>query len=220
MLELKEVSKSFAGPQGQVKALEDVTLNVDQGQVVTVQGPSGSGKTTLLLAAGALLRPDSGTIAIDGRDPYELSPNQRSSLRAEKIGFVFQQFHLVPYLSVLDNVLAPSAAKPGTDAAGRARELIEHFKLTDRMDHLPGQLSTGQRQRTALARALLNKPKIILADEPTGNLDNESGHVVLGYLAEFARQGGAVLIVTHDNEAIKFADRNVILRQGQIVTSG
>lgn len=216
MLELKEVSKSFAGPNGTVKAMKDVSLSVKAGKVITVQGPSGSGKTTLLLAAGALLRPDSGTVLIDGEDPYALNPNGRSSLRAEKIGFVFQQFHLVPYLSVLDNVLAPSVARPSAGAVNRAKELIAYFKLTDRMYHLPAQLSTGQRQRTALARALLNKPKIILADEPTGNLDNESGRVVLGYLAEFARQGGAVLIVTHDSEAIKFADRNVILRDGQI----
>jgi ABC-type lipoprotein export system ATPase subunit len=216
MLVLKEVSKSFAGPNGTVEAIKGVSLSVKAGQVITVQGPSGSGKSTLLLAAGALLRPDSGTILIDGQDTYALNPNGRSSLRAEKIGFVFQQFHLVPYLSVLDNVLAPSVARPSTDSADRAKELINHFQLTDRMYHLPAQLSTGQRQRTALARALLNKPKIILADEPTGNLDNESGRVVLGYLAEFARQGGAVLIVTHDSEAIKFADRNVILRDGQI----
>ena len=217
MLEFNEVSKSFQGPDGPVQALKDVSFSIAAGELVVVQGQSGSGKTTLLLTAGGLLRPDSGRVLIKGEDCYRLGPNHRSALRAEKIGFVFQQFHLVPYLSVLDNVLAPTAARPQAGATARAQELIQHFNLQERIKHLPAQLSTGERQRTALARALLNNPKLILADEPTGNLDEENGKAVLGYLSEFASNGGAVLIVTHDNQISGLAHRQITLEQGRII---
>lgn len=217
MLALCGVCLSYAAPVGRVRALMDVTLSVAPGEFVALEGPSGCGKTTLLLCAGALLKPDTGTVAIEGEQVYAMDNGRRSALRAAKIGFVFQQFHLIPYLTVEENILAPSVAIPSPQARERARELIGHFNLADRAAHLPTQLSTGERQRTALARALLNHPKLILADEPTGNLDRENAAVVLEELARFARSGGAVLLVTHETTAAERAERRISMRAGRIV---
>lgn len=216
MLEFENVSRKFRGPEGDVSALRDASLHIAPGELVAVQGPSGCGKTTLLLVAGTLLRPTQGDVLLDGQKPYALNANQRSIFRSRTVGFVFQQFHLVPYLSVRENVLAPSAALPSSDASSRADELIKHFGLGHRAKHLPSQLSSGERQRTALARALLNRPKLILADEPTGNLDPESAEVVASYLSEFVRDGGAVLLVTHDARAAVYADRTLHMRAGEL----
>ena len=216
-LELQNLTKTYHTATGDVRALDDLTLAIDAGQFHAVQGPSGCGKSTLLLIAGGLLAPDTGTVTVDGVNPYQLSPNERAAFRATNIGFVFQQFHLVPYLSVLDNVLAPALASDRADARQRAEELIAHFGMQDRIHHVPSQLSTGERQRTALARALLNEPKVLLADEPTGNLDHENAAAVLGYLKEFTAAGGAVLLVTHDNRAVEFADSVTLIEKGQLV---
>ena len=216
MLEVKDITKTYRGPNGPVQALDGVSIRVERGEFVSVQGPSGCGKTTLLLAAGGLLAGDGGEVRIDGEDPYALGPDARARFRAGKVGFVFQQFHLVPYLSVLDNILSPTLALQSADARQRAMQLIEHFGLADRMHHTPGELSTGERQRTALARALLNGPGLLLADEPTGNLDGDSARAVLAYLAEFARNGGAVLLVTHDDRAADYAQRTVRLVKGKV----
>ncbi len=216
LLELNDISKSYRGPQP-VQALVDVSLRVRPGEFVAVHGPSGSGKTTLLLVAGGLLAPDSGEVLLDGMSPYRLPADARAKFRATHVGFVFQQFHLVPYLNVLENVMAPSIAVPSAGARSRALELIERFGLADRMYHVPAELSTGERQRVALARALLNRPKLILADEPTGNLDRANADIVLGHLAEFARSGqGAVLLVTHSDYAAAFADRIERLTAGRL----
>jgi ABC-type lipoprotein export system ATPase subunit len=215
LLDIRNVGKTFRGRHQDVCALDEVSLSVDAGQFVGVQGPSGCGKTTLLLIAGGLLSPDGGEVVVDGQNPYQLSPDARAKFRADHIGFVFQQFHLVPYLSVLDNVLAASIATNLADADSRARELIAHFSLEHRLHHVPSRLSTGERQRTALARALLNRPKVLLADEPTGNLDRESADVVLKHLAEFAREG-AVLLVAHDTHALEFAHRVAQIRDGKL----
>lgn len=220
VLELEGVSRRFRGPDGLVEAVRDVSLRVEPGEVVAVQGPSGSGKTTLLLMAGGLLSPSAGRVTLAGRDPYRLSPDARSALRAEKIGFVFQQFHLLPYLTVKENVLIPSAAHPLQGALDRARELIRHFDLEPRANHRPAQLSTGERQRTALARALLRKPALVLADEPTGNLDRENADRVLAGLAEFASRGGSVMIVTHDTGIGACASRVLRLLNGRLESGG
>lgn len=218
MLRLQEVSKTYVGKPTLVHAMKDVSIDVGAGEFVAVQGPSGCGKSTVLLTAGGLLQPDSGQVQIDNQDPYALSPDARAAFRARSIGFVFQQFHLVPYLDVFDNVLSPAlaATESASDVRTRADELIGHFGLADRRHHLPGELSSGERQRTALARALLNQPRLLLADEPTGNLDHDSAQAVLGYLQEFAESGGAVLLVTHDDRALPFAQRVIHLRNGQI----
>jgi putative ABC transport system ATP-binding protein len=219
LVEIRDARKTYKGASGQVQAVDGLSLTLDAGDFVAVQGPSGCGKSTLLLLAGGLLAPESGSVLIAGEDPYALTADARSMFRAENIGFVFQQFHLVPYLSVLDNVLAPSIATGSTGSEQRARELIDEFGLSHRLEHTPGELSSGERQRTALARALLNEPKVLLADEPTGNLDTENATEVLKHLREFASAGGAVLLVTHDVQAAAAADRVIHLRDGKLDTA-
>jgi len=218
MLRLEHICKTYAAKPKPVHAINDVSINLDAGEFVAVQGPSGCGKSTVLLTAGGLLKPDSGEVLIAGENPYALSPDARAAFRARSIGFVFQQFYLVPYLDVMDNVLSPAlaSAESHEDVRQRAEQLIEHFGLTHRRHHVPGELSSGERQRTALARALLNQPQLILADEPTGNLDHESAEAVLGYLQEFAESGGAVLMVTHDDRAVRFAQLTIDLYDGRI----
>jgi len=219
MLQIRDVVKTYPGPNGRVRALDGVTLNVEAGEFVVVRGPSGCGKTTLLLAAGCLLRPTEGTLTIDGQDPYALSPEARARLRADGIGFVFQQFHLVPYLTVLENVLTPSLALSGSESGSetRARELLDRFGLTHRAEHVPAELSTGERQRAALARALLNRPKLLLADEPTGNLDPENAETVLHHIVDFSNSGGAVLLVTHHGVSEEHPTRIVMMKEGKLL---
>ncbi len=208
LLELHQVARTYrAGQPGEVRALPAIDLALAAGEFVAVQGPSGCGKTTLLLIAGGLLAPTAGRVTLVGADPYALSADERAGFRARYLGFVFQQFHLVPYLSVLDNVLAPALAVALPGARERAEELVARFGLHARRRHVPGELSTGERQRTALARALLHRPQLLLADEPTGNLDRENAGLVLDCLVEFARAGGAVLLVSHDAQAVQHADR-------------
>ena len=220
LLEIENLTKTYQTGSHMVRALDAVSLNVDAGQFVAVKGPSGCGKTTLLLVAGGLLAPDSGAVRIAGENPYDLAPDERARFRARRVGFVFQQFHLVPYLSVMDNVLAPSLAADPKDRnlRDRAAELIAEFGLGHRQHHVPGQLSTGERQRAALARALLNGPSVVLADEPTGNLDQENAEIVLGYLSRFAENGGAVMMVTHDPQAAAKAHRIETIREGKLAT--
>ena len=217
MLEFKNVTKWFDGAEGKVTALNEISFSVQPAELLAIRGPSGCGKTTLLLIAGGLLSPDSGQIGLNGRDPYELSPEMRNELRAQTIGFVFQQFHLIPYLTVRQNIQVASLAAPANEAAERTQELISHFGLEDRAGHVPAQLSTGERQRTALARALLNRPKVILADEPTGNLDEDNARTVLGYLSQYVSDGGCVLLVTHDDRAASHATRTLKMSQGQLI---
>ena len=217
MLNFDRVTKLFNGPEGDVCAVKNASFSVGVGELVAVQGPSGSGKTTLLLMAGGLLKPSEGTISIDGQNLYTLPPHQRSGLRAQKIGFVFQQFYLIPYLTVQENILSPSGAYRLPNVRDRARELAQHFKLEHRLKHVSSQLSTGERQRTALARALLNRPSIILADEPTGNLDEKNAEIVLKYLKEFAKNGKAVLLITHDIRVTTYADRIFHMDVGLVV---
>ena len=219
MLELTGMGKVYeARGGGNVIALEQISLAVSAGEFTVVRGPSGSGKTTLLLSSGGLLPPSSGMVNLCGRDVYSLDSSSRASLRAEKIGFVFQQFYLIPYLSVFDNVLVPSLAVEGGEKRDRARELLDGFGLAGRLNHFPAELSTGERQRVGLARAMLNSPALILADEPTGNLDQENSRIVLDTLADFAGRGGAVLMVTHDPQAMSRAANIVELIAGQIST--
>ncbi len=217
MLKIQNITKSYNNPEGDtINALQNVSMTVGSGEFVAVFGPSGCGKTTLLLSAGGLLHPSSGDVILDDRNLYAMNPTRRAEIRASEIGFVFQQFHLIPYLNVLENVLAPALVSFGERPEERARALIEQFGLTDRIKHLPGSLSTGERQRTALARALLNSPKLLLADEPTGNLDEVNGAAVLEHLGAFARDGGSVLLVTHDREARKYSNRTVTLNNGEV----
>ena len=216
VLELNQVAKAHDSGNGQrVQALDGVSLSVEAGDFVAVRGPSGSGKTTLLLIAGGLLAPDQGVVSIGGRDLGSMSAEGRARFRAENVGFVFQQFHLIPYLSVLHNVMTPAVAANIADAPERAEKLIAQFGLRSRAHHPTARLSTGERQRTALARALLNRPKLLLADEPTGNLDADNAGGVMAGLSDFAKNGGAVLLVTHDDNAAARAARVVLLKDGK-----
>jgi putative ABC transport system ATP-binding protein len=216
-ISVRNVSKSYRRPDGEVAALSEVSLDLRDGEFAVVHGPSGSGKSTLLLMIGGLLAPDGGTVGLDGQDLYRLGPDQRAGLRARNIGFVFQQFHLVPYLSVRENILAPVLAADVPDASARAGELIDRFGLSDRSGHLPEELSVGERQRTALARAMLPRPRLILADEPTGNLDDANGRIVLDCLAGFASAGGTVIVATHDKTLAGCAHRSVALDKGRAI---
>lgn len=215
-VKLDNVTKSYRKDGAEITAADSVSLTIRPGECVSVTGASGCGKTTLLLLTGGLLRPTSGTVNIGDVAPYSLSPNGRALFRAESIGFVFQQFHLIPYLDVRDNILAASLSTHHPKSELRADELIEQFNLGDRKSHLPEELSTGERQRTALARAMLNNPKVLLADEPTGNLDDANAEVVLKALAGFANNGGSVLLVTHDARAAGYAATTYRMKHGRI----
>lgn len=220
MLNLDSITQAYRRKNGNpVMALDSVSLSVRPGELVILQGPSGSGKTTLLLTAGGLLPPTSGAVKLQERDIYSLPAGELARVRAKKIGFVFQQFHLIPYLNVLENVLAPSLACPDTGARERALSLLEELGLERRAGHFPSELSTGERQRTALARALLNQPPLILADEPTGNLDRDNSRIVTGHLCRFVSSGGSVLMVTHGPDGLSCAHRRVDIEEGKIVSA-
>ena len=219
-LRATNVQKTFAGPKGSsVTAVNDMSLEIASGEFVALGGSSGCGKSTILLIAGGLLRPDQGELEIMGTRPYEVDSTRRASIRSQYIGFVFQQFHLVPYLDALDNVLAPTLARSLPDAEDKAMALLENFGLTERRHHVPSALSVGEQQRVALARALLLEPKLLLADEPTGNLDPENTDSILDHLVAFAKEGGAVLMVTHDDRAASQASRSIRMEKGSIVES-
>jgi putative ABC transport system ATP-binding protein len=216
LLELRNVSQVFRKRSRPVKALDDVTLQVRAGEFIVVRGPSGSGKTTLLLIVGGMLRPSGGQVLLNGSDIYGMNGRRRAAFRAENTGFVFQMFHLVPYLSLLENVELPAGARPRSAGWGRADELLGQIGLGHRRLHRPSELSAGERQRAAVARAMLNQPRLILADEPTGNLDPENAAEVIRMLADFHRSGGTVILVTHGTAADAHAGRIIHLREGRI----
>ncbi len=219
MIQLEKVSRRFEGRTG-VTALDATSLTIPRGQMVSIVGPSGSGKSTLLNLIGALDRPTSGGIRIDGESLAELSDDDRTRIRRDKVGFIFQFFNLLPTLTCLENVGLPLHLRgwPRRKVDDRARELLELVHLTDRLDHLPEQLSGGQRQRVAIARALSIYPPILLGDEPTGNLDTKTGQEILALIRDLhSRLGATVVIVTHDNAVAQSCERMVTLRDGQIV---
>ena len=219
MIRCDEVTKIFRKNGSEVTSLDRFTAEVAEGEFVAVRGPSGSGKTTLLLTLGGMQRPSDGSVQLAGRDLYALSPAERARLRSSEIGFVFQMFHLVPYLDLLGNVLLACPGKPSAEVRQRASGLMDELGLADRASHRPGELSAGERQRLAVARALLNHPKLILADEPTGNLDPENAAEVIRHLADFHRGGGTVVLVTHGAAADAHADRTLRLEQGRLVAN-
>ncbi|MBT6661436.1 MAG: ABC transporter ATP-binding protein [Verrucomicrobia bacterium] len=216
MIRCDEVTKIFRKNGSEVTSLDRFTAEVAEGEFVAVRGPSGCGKTTLLLTLGGMQRPSAGSVQLGGRDLYALSPAERAGLRSSEIGFVFQMFHLVPYLDLLGNVLLACPGKPSAEVRRRAGGLLDELGLAGRASHRPGELSAGERQRLAVARALMNRPKLILADEPTGNLDPENAAEVIRHLAEFHRGGGTVVLVTHGASADTHADRTLRLDQGQL----
>ncbi|HEX6042889.1 MAG TPA: ABC transporter ATP-binding protein [Pyrinomonadaceae bacterium] len=202
MLEVENVSKEYSTPAGPLRIVSDLSFSLPGGSAASIMGPSGSGKSTLLYLLGALEPPTSGTITLNGQNPFLLNPKQLAAFRNHQIGFVFQDHCLLPQCSVIENVLTPTLVSPlNGDTPGRAAELLKHVGLTERLDHRPAQLSGGEKQRVALARALIMKPKLLLCDEPTGNLDQKSAEVVADLLLDVHRQTDAILIVvTHSAE--------------------
>lgn len=219
MIDLTSVSKRFDGKK-QVTALDNVTLRIDRGEMVSIVGPSGSGKSTLLNLIGGLDRPTSGEIDIDGKRLSDLTDDQRTLVRRDKIGFIFQFFNLLPSLTALENVSLPLHLRGWSrrNSRQRSRELLEMVQLGARADHLPEELSGGERQRVAIARALANAPPILLADEPTGNLDTHTGADILALLGGLhARLGTTILLVTHDLMVAAACSRTITLTDGRLV---
>src|SRR6266496_2265031 len=219
MIRLNQVSKLYpakAGAAGGViRALDDFSLHVEVGEWIAVMGPSGSGKSTLVNLIGCLDSPSSGEIWLDDINVASLNSNELTRIRAEKIGFIFQQFHLIPYLTAVENVMLAQYFHSMTDEQ-EAREALVRVGLKDRADHLPAQLSGGEQQRVCIARALINDPKIILADEPTGNLDAANEEIVLRLLRGFHAQGRTIIMVTHDPVVARLSDRRIELHHGRI----
>jgi len=218
MIHLDKVSKTFKTSTSKVGAIVNVDLLVNEGEFVVFSGPSGSGKTTLLLSIGGMLQPSSGEVNVFNRNIYHMKEQERTEFRAKNIGFVFQMFYLIPYLNVLDNImLSAGLGNNGAKNRNVSEQLIDQLGISDRISHKPSELSAGERQRVALARALIHEPKIILADEPTGNLDPENSRSVLNAVHEFHQKGGTVILVSHGSDANQYADRIIHLNNGKIV---
>ncbi|HYO63653.1 MAG TPA: ABC transporter ATP-binding protein [Pyrinomonadaceae bacterium] len=217
MIELYKVSKTVMSGAERLTILHELDMTIPDGQFLSVVGPSGSGKSTLLGLVAGLDAPTSGSILVDGADITRMSEDALASLRSQKIGFVFQSFHLIPSLTALENVLIPMEIAGARDARERARRLLEDVELTQRAHHYPSQLSGGEQQRISVARAFANDPSILLADEPTGNLDSRNGRHVFDLMVELNRRRGTTLVlVTHDRELAARADRRVSLSEGRV----
>ncbi len=215
VIELEKVSKNYRRGSETVHAIRDVSLAVQPGEYVAVVGHSGSGKTTLMNIMGCLDRPTSGRVAIDGREVQEETESGLTRLRRNAIGFVFQQFFLIPTLTVLENVSLPSLFIR-RQSNGRARDLLEMVGLGSRLHHLPAQLSGGEMQRVAIARSLINSPPIVLADEPTGNLDSRNAGIIMDIFKQLNQDGVTIVMVTHNPDIVKRCDRTVQIEDGQI----
>jgi putative ABC transport system ATP-binding protein len=220
MIELQNVCRTFTVGDQQVAALRDIDLRLDAGEYISIMGPSGSGKSTMLNMLGLLDRPTSGTYLLDGGNVSDLGDEQQARVRREKIGFVFQAFHLVPRLTAAQNVELPMilAGIPAEERKARVQVLMQNYGLSDRADHKPDQLSGGQRQRVAIARATVMNPTVLLADEPTGNLDRNTGWEVLKLLEGLLEQGITLVVVTHDAEIGARARRRIHMLDGRIIS--
>jgi putative ABC transport system ATP-binding protein len=221
MIQLRDVSKTVTSGSAPLTILHPLTTEIPRGQFLAVVGPSGSGKSTLLGLIAGLDSPTSGSVLIDGVDITKLGEDALAKLRGEKIGFVFQFFHLIPSLTAYENISVPMEIAGAADASARARALLEEVGLSERSHHYPSQLSGGEQQRVALARALANNPSIVLADEPTGNLDSSTGRHIMDLLrGVHASRGTTLVLVTHDAELARLADARIVLRDGKVVEAG
>jgi putative ABC transport system ATP-binding protein len=219
IIEIEELSKLYGFGDATTVALEEVNLNIEKGEFIAVMGPSGSGKTTLMNILGLLDRPTHGGFKLNGKNVSRLSKNRQAKVRRDNIGFIFQSFNLLPKMTIIDNVALPLAYK-GTRQTKRlkaAESVLEQVGLSDRDSYLPNQLSGGQLQRAAIARALVNNPSIIIADEPTGNLDSVSARVVMELLSDVHKLGNTVIMVTHNPSLTRYADRIIYMLDGSIV---
>ncbi|MCX2817874.1 ABC transporter ATP-binding protein [Haladaptatus sp. F3-133] len=218
-VELIGVTKEYESGDRRVTALDDINVTVDEGEFVSVIGPSGSGKSTMLNLIGLLDRPTSGRVVVGGVDATDMSESRRTEKRGEVIGFVFQDFYLLPNLTAEENVRMPTAFNKSRVDSGRARELLGRVGLGDRVDHYPNELSGGQKQRVAIARSLINSPEVLLTDEPTGNLDLDTSERILGEISKVRETGVSVIAVTHDPMVEEYADRTVELVDGRLSDS-
>ncbi|EAH5043535.1 ABC transporter ATP-binding protein [Campylobacter coli] len=209
LIQIKNLSKEF----GKVKALDNINLNIYKGEWLAIMGPSGSGKSTLLNILSLMDTPSSGEYILDNENLEQMDEEQKITLRREKIGLIFQQFHLIPYLSALENVMLSQYYHSSVDEED-AKAVLEKVGLSHRLSHLPSQLSGGEQQRVCIARALINNPEILLADEPTGNLDEANEKIVLQTLQKLKNEGKTIVLITHNPELAKFADRTLILQHG------
>lgn len=220
MITLTDISKVFYTSEVQTRALDGVSLTIDKGEFVSIMGPSGCGKSTMLNIMGLLDEPTSGTLSIDGVNSAGMSDKQLAQLRNRKLGFIFQSFHLIPALNVVDNVLLPMHYRPremsGTEMRKRAEEMLAKVDLAHRMKHFPTQLSGGQCQRVAIARALMGAPEVILADEPTGNLDSKMGAEIMAILKQLNSEGTTIVMVTHDAKIAEQTGRIVRMEDGKL----
>lgn len=217
VLEARDITKTYTVDRRSITVLENISMSVEKGEFVVIAGSSGSGKTTLLTLLSGLDHPSSGRVFIDDRDITDASEEELAPLRNRTIGFVFQSFHLVPSMTAVENVMFPAELKGDPDAPARAGELLARVGLSARADNLPSQLSGGEKQRVALCRALINRPQLLFADEPTGNLDSESGRTVLAQLIDLKNEHGATLVlVTHNPDIAHAADRVLTLTDGRL----
>ncbi len=220
LLEMNSICKSYRNIDFETKVLKDITLHINEGDYISIIGPSGSGKSTLMAIAGCLSKPTSGEYILDGEEVDKLSDRKLSRVRNEKIGFVFQAFHLLPGVTALDNVILPLvySRKPPSDIKERAREVLAKVGLEHRLHHTPGQLSGGEQQRVTIARSLINNPPIIFADEPTGNLDSKNGIETMKTFDKLVKEGKTIVLITHDSEVAEHADRIIFIRDGEIAS--
>jgi putative ABC transport system ATP-binding protein len=218
MLEAKNLTKEYQSGSTRLAVLKHVSFSIPQGSFVAIVGPSGSGKTTLLGLLAGLDTPSDGTVTLDGVDLTRLTEDERARLRGEKVGFIFQSFQLIPTLTAIENVQVPLELRGEPGAAARARELMGRVGLADRADHFPAQLSGGEQQRVAIARAFSNAPRILFADEPTGNLDGETGERIVELLMQLNRESGStIVLVTHEMYLAERASRIIRLKDGDVV---
>lgn len=220
MIKAHNISKKFRTRHSRVDALKNVSLHISKGDFVSITGPSGSGKSTLLLTLGGMSAPHEGKITWNEESVYEWGLEKRAEWRAQSVGFMFQTFNLIPYLNVYENVaIAERLSGKKIIDSDKIKKILERMKLSDRLDHLPRELSVGQQQRVAMARALIKNPALILADEPTGNLDPKAAAGILDILKEINNEGKTVVLITHDPHTAKIAKRNIHIEEGQVANS-